>query len=138
MNKTAKSFSIVTGFSILTRALSFIFKIWMSRALGAEVVGLYQIAMSVIMLLFTLTAGAPTVLSRKVAEAASVGDTKRQNAYATASLIMGFMISAALTGLMFGLHSKLGFLFSDERCLPIFLIMLPTLITSTLYASFRS
>jgi len=138
MNKTAKSFSIVTGFSILTRALSFIFKIWMSRALGAEVIGLYQIAMSVIMLLFTLTAGAPTVLSRKVAEAASVGDTKRQNAYATASLIMGFAISAALTGLMFGLHSKLGFLFSDERCLPIFLIMLPTLITSTLYASFRS
>lgn len=138
MNKTAKSFSIVTGFSIITRALSFVFKIWMSRALGAEVVGLYQIAMSVIMLLFTLTSGAPTVLSRKVAEAASTNDRKRQNAYITASLIMGLAISAALCGLLFGLRSHLGFLFSDERCLPIFLIMLPTLITSTLYASFRS
>lgn len=138
MNKTAKSFSIVTGFSILTRALSFIFKIWMSRALGAETVGLYQIAMSVMMMLLTLTSGAPTVLSRKVAEAAGSGNVKRQNALATASLLMGLIISVVLCGLMYALHSKLGFLFSDERCLPIFLIMLPTLITSTLYASFRS
>ena len=138
MNKTAKSFGIVTGFSILTRALSFIFKIWVSRALGAEVVGLYQIALSVMMMLFTLTSGAPTVLSRKVAEATSRNDSKRQNSLATASLIMGLAISAVLCGLMYGLHSHLGFLFSDERCLPIFLIMLPTLITSTLYASFRS
>lgn len=138
MNATAKSFSIVTGFSVLTRVLSFVFKIWMSRALGAEIVGLYQIAMSVMLMLFTITSGAPTVLSRKVAEATSVGGTKRQNSLVTASLIMGLGLSAVLCALMFGLHSKLGFLFSDERCLPIFLIMLPTLITSTLYASFRS
>ena len=118
--------------------LSFIFKIWMSRALGAEVVGLYQIAFSVLMLLFTLTAGAPTVLSRKVAEAASRGDTKRQNALTTASLILGFGLSAVLCAVFYAFNSKLGFLFSDERCLPLFLIMLPTLITSTLYASFRS
>ena len=138
MNKTAKSFGIVTGFAIITRAIAFIFKIWMSRALGAEIVGLYQIAMSVLMMLFTITSGAPTVLSRKVAEAASRGDIKRQNSLTTASLLMGLTISAVLCGLLFGLHSKLGFLFSDERCLPIFLIMLPTLVTSTLYASFRS
>ena len=62
MNKTAKSFGIVTGFSIATRLVSFIFKLWMSRALGAEVVGLYQIALSVLLMLFTITAGAPTVL----------------------------------------------------------------------------
>lgn len=138
MNKTAKSFGIVTGFAIFTRAISFIFKIWMSRALGAEVVGLYQIALSVMMLLFTLTAGAPTVLSRKVAEASAVGNTKRQNSLTTASLLMGLVISMVIMGLAYALHPKLGFLFSDERCMPIFLIMLPTLVTSTLYASFRS
>lgn len=138
MNKTAKSFGIVTGFSVLTRAISFIFKIWVSRALGAEIIGLYQIALSVMMMLFTLTSGAPTVLSRKVAEASSKGDIKRQNSLTTASLIMGLSISAVLCGVIYALHSHIGFLFSDERCLPIFLIMLPTLITSTLYASLRS
>jgi len=138
MNDTAKSFSIVTGFSILTRLLSFVFKIWISRALGAEVVGLYQIAQSVLLLLFTLTSGAPTVLSRKIAEASTKDDIKRQNSLVTASLIIGFIISAVLLALFFGLNSKLGFLFSDERCVPIFLIMLPTLLTSTIYASLRS
>ena len=30
MNKTAKSFGIVTSFSVATRLASFIFKMWMS------------------------------------------------------------------------------------------------------------
>lgn len=38
MNKTAKSFGIVTSFSVATRLASFIFKMWMSRSLGAEIV----------------------------------------------------------------------------------------------------
>lgn len=136
MNKTAKSFGIVTGFSIVTRLASFIFKMWMSRALGAEVVGLYQIALSVLLMLFTITAGAPTVLSRKIAEAN--GNIKKQNSLATASMIMGLSISAVICAFFFGLGGKIAPLFSNRDSLPLFFIMLPTLITSTLYASLRS
>ena len=138
MNKTAKSFSIVTGFSILTRALAFLFKIWMSRALGAEIVGEYQIALSVIFMLFTLTAGAPTVLSRKVAEAAAKGDLKRGNSLACASIIIGLSVAGVLVILFIAFKNYLGFIFSDSECIPIFLILLPTLVTSTIYASLRS
>ena len=136
MNKTAKSFGIVTGFSIATRLVSFIFKLWMSRALGAEVVGLYQIALSVLLMLFTITAGAPTVLSRKIAE--SSGNLKKQNSLLTASVIMGLGISAAICALFYGLGTRISPLFSNPDCLPIFFIMLPTILTSTLYASLRS
>ncbi len=138
MNKTIKSFTIVTVFSVVTRLLSFLFKIWMSRSLGAETVGLYQISMSVLLLLFTLTAGAPTVLSRKIAAAVADGDVKRENALTTASITLGLGVSAVLVVLFYSLSSHLGFLFADDRCLNIFLIMLPTLITSTLYANIRS
>ncbi len=138
MNKTAKSFSIVTGFSILTRLIGFLFKIWMSRALGAETVGVYQIATSVIFMLFTLTAGAPTVLSRKVAEAMARGDTKRANALAWASIIIGLVTAGVLVALALILRPHLGLIFSNPDCIPIFLILLPTLVTSTLYASLRS
>ena len=48
MKNTAHSFLVVTGFSIATRLASFIFKMWMSRSLGAEIVGVYQIALSVL------------------------------------------------------------------------------------------
>lgn len=136
MNHTLKSFLTVTIFSVLTRFLSFLFKIWMSRALGAEVVGLYQISLSVLLLLFSICAGAPTVLSRKIAEAD--GDIKKQNSLLTASLLLGGISAVAITAIFYALHSHLGALFADPACVPLFLIMLPTLVTSTLYASLRS
>ena len=138
MNDTVKSFSIVTVFSVATRLLSFLFKIWMSRTLGAEAVGIYQIAFSVLILLFSVTAGAPTVLSRKIAECAANGDTKRQNALTTASLVIGLGSSAALVIVFLALSRHLGGLFADERCVPVFLVMLPALVTSSLYAPLRS
>lgn len=136
MNKTVKSFFTVTGFAVATRALSFLFKMWMSRSLGAETVGLYQIALSIILLLFSLVAGAPTVLSRKVAGAK--GDRNKQNAYVTSSLIIGLSTGVVLVVLALSFHKQLHLLFADDRCAKLFLIMLPTLITSTVYASLRS
>ena len=138
MKNTARSFLVVTGFSIATRLASFIFKMWMSRSLGAEIVGLYQIALSVLLMLFTITAGAPTVLSRKVAEAGVNGDTKKQNALLSASAVMGLGVSAVICAVLYSLGDRLSFLFSNTQCLPLFFIMLPTLVTSTLYASLRS
>lgn len=138
MKNTAHSFLVVTGFSIATRLASFIFKMWMSRSLGAEIVGVYQIALSVLLMLFTVTAGAPTVLSRKVAEAGVTGDTKRQNALLSASVIMGLTVSSVICGVLYALGNRISFLFSNPNSLPLFFIMLPTLITSTLYASLRS
>lgn len=138
MNKTAKSFSIVTGFSLLTRLIGFLFKIWMSRALGAEIVGTYHIAQSVIFMLFTLTAGAPTVLSRKVAEAIAKGDQKRGNSLACASMIIGLTTALVLVVLFLALKNHLDIIFSNPNCIPIFLILLPTLVTSTIYATLRS
>ena len=136
MNKTVKSFFTVTGFSVATRFLSFLFKMWMSRSLGAETVGLYQISLSIILLLFSLTAGAPTVLSRKVAGAD--GDKRKQNAYVSASLIIGATTGVVIVAIALIFQGKLNLLFADDRCVKLFLIMLPTLISSTVYASLRS
>lgn len=111
---------------------------WMSRSLGAEAVGLYQICISVILLLLALTAGAPTVLSRKVAEAAANGDTKRQNGLTSAMIAVSMSVAILMCAILYACNKKLGFLFADDRCVPLFLIMLPAIITSTLYAPIRS
>lgn len=136
MNTTIKSFGIVTIFSIATRLASFIFKMWMSRSLGAEIVGQYQIALSLILMLLTITAGAPMVLSRKIAEVGN-GNIKKQNSYLTASIILGGVVSLVLLGIMYAIHNHLDLIFTNKGCIPIFLIMLPTLFTSTMYASLR-
>ena len=57
--------TIVTVFSCFERLLGFIYRIFLSRALGSEGVGIYQIALSVVGLLMTITAsGIPVTVSR--------------------------------------------------------------------------
>ena len=41
------SVAVVTGFSVATRLIAFLFKVFVSRELGAEAVGVYQMALSV-------------------------------------------------------------------------------------------
>ncbi len=110
----------------------------MSVRLGAEMIGLYQISLSVLILLFTLTAGAPTVLSRKIAEAKGENDDDKANSLASASLLIGLISSVTITILCFACHNHLHLIFADDRCVDIFLLMLPALLSSTLFTSIRS
>ncbi|MDE5990760.1 MAG: oligosaccharide flippase family protein, partial [Clostridia bacterium] len=79
MRKLFKAFATVTLISVFTRLLSFVFKIYLSRKLGAEILGLYQICMSVFMLFACIcSSGIPVTLSRITAESDTVGNNKRQ------------------------------------------------------------
>jgi len=129
----------VTVFSVTTRFLSFLFKVYISRVLGAETVGLYQICISVLILLLSLTAGGlPTVLSRKIAEAEVKGDYRRQGSLMSASLLIGLTLSVVVITIFYALGDKLSLIFADDRCVDMFLIMLPAVLTSTLYAIIRA
>ena len=46
MNKLAKAVFTLTSFSVLDRVLGFIFKIYLSREMGAAALGVYQVALS--------------------------------------------------------------------------------------------
>ena len=79
MRKIFKAFATVTVIAAITRGLSFVFKIYLSRKLGAEILGLYQICASVFMLFACISAsGMPVTLSIITAESDSIGDNKRQ------------------------------------------------------------
>jgi len=111
----------------------------MSHAFGAETVGLFQICLSVLFLLLALTAGGiPTVLSRKIAECEVNRDFKKQNRYVAASLILGSVLSAIVIAACYLGKNLLYKIFSDDRCVPLFLIMLPAIFTSTFYGVIRA
>ena len=44
MKSLVKTVALITGFSILTRIAGFLFRVYLSRAIGAEALGLYQVA----------------------------------------------------------------------------------------------
>ena len=126
------------AFSILTRLLSFIFKIYLSRKVGAELLGVFQMSLSVFALLCTISAsGIPLILSRKTAKLTAQGEeTKAHGAFTSAAI---FSLGAALLLIIgaFILKDRLGALFSDERCIRLFYIILPALFSTVLYQLIR-
>ena len=67
MNKLLKAMFCVTFFSVATRALGFLLKIYLSRKMIPELLGSYQVAMSIFGVLMTfVSSGIPLVLSRNI------------------------------------------------------------------------
>lgn len=136
IKKIVKSAVIVTILSIITRIISFIFKVYLSRELGAEKLGLLQISLTFLMTLSCLTiAGLPTTISRKTA--AFKNDNNRILAMTSAGLVISTTISIFIVLLLYLLKDYLYLFFNDINCIPVFVIMLPTLISSSIYYIIR-
>jgi len=137
--KIFKTMIWVTGFSVLTRALAFGFRIYLSRVLGAEILGLFQIALSLFMLLACFSAsGLPLTLSRKTAENMVVGNTKRAHQIFSSTLITSVITAAAFAIIFYIFPGVLSVLFADDRAGRIFLFLLPALITTSVYSITRA
>ncbi len=136
--KVLASVATVTVFGVFTRILSFIFKIYLSRALGAEAIGLYQIAISVFYLFASLSSsGIPLVLSRKTAEVTAIKGKPDYSLFTTA-LLMGVTVSLVSVLTLTVFHNYLGALFSDPMAHPLFLVMIPALLSTAVYSIIRS
>lgn len=133
-----KSLLTVTGFTILTRSLAFLFKIYLSRSLGAEVLGLYQMALTLFFLLIALsTGGISTVLSRKIAEMNAKGRGDGGLQLLSSSLIIGLGICLVCIGIGYLSLPHLGFILTDSRATELVKIMLPALFSTTFYIIIR-
>ena len=130
--------AVVTGLSIAERALGFLYRIVLSRLIGAEGLGLYQVALSVFSVFITLgTGGIPITVSRLISKNKAGGSAKGESGAVTAGLLgsLALTLPVCLIFVLFG--SKFTFLFSDERCLSLFSILLIGLVFSSVYAVVR-
>ncbi len=131
--KVFKAVATVTIFSVFTRGLSFLFKIYLSRALGAEVVGLYQICISMFYMFACFSAsGVPLVLSRRTAESRAL-DKKEENSLFSSALLVGVSISIAVFIVLTLARPLLPKILADKNAAPMIVIMLPAIISTTIY-----
>lgn len=131
---------ILSSFSVLTRLLGFIFRIFLSRLIGAEGLGVYQVAFSVFMVLETfVSSGLPLVVSKNTSALNAGGkDSKnKENSMVSSALIVGAMIAVIICLIVFAFNRAFGLLFTDERCIKILFILLPSLVFSSVYAVLR-
>lgn len=138
MKSLFKTVAYITIFSIITRALGFIFRIYLSRALGAEALGLYQVSLSVFMVLLTIvSSGMPVVISKLTARYYAQQDKKSEGSLMSTSLLISLITSVVLIAFVLifkGLFSKI---FADDRCYTILLVLLPAIVCSAIYNVFR-
>ena len=133
-----RSAALVTVFSTVEKALSFFYRIVLSRIIGAEGLGIYQICLSVFAVFLTAaSSGIPVTVSRLMAKNGAKNDIKGKNAAVTAGVVATLMFTVPMAVILFFGRNLLGFLFTDDRCMNVFILLLPGLILTSIYAVMR-
>ena len=137
-NTVALTASIVTGLSVAERGLGFLYRIVLSRLIGAEELGLYQVALSLFSLFLTIgTGGIPITVSRMISKSKAENRPLDEPRAVSAGLTLSLLLTLPVCLFLIPFGDRLGFLFTDERAFPVFRILLVGLCFSSLYAVFR-
>ena len=133
MKKFLKAVIITTLLGILTRILGFVIKIYISRKIGAEALGFYQISLSAFFLLCSLvTSGLPLVISRKVAK-----DNSNEGKVIGAGIIVCLCITLIVVCAVVFFPSLFSRIWGQKQSLNCLYILLPAVFFTALYVPFR-
>ncbi len=133
-----KSVAVITFFSVITRISGFLFKIYLSRELGSEALGIYQVGFSIFIVLATIfSSGIPLTVSKLTASYKTKNDCTSEYKTVSASFIVGTVLSIAICILCFIFKNQIAFLFADRASLTAFLYMLPSIVSTAMFSAFR-
>ena len=81
--------SIVTALSVAERGLGFLYRIVLSRLIGAEGLGIYQVSLSLFALFLTLgTGGIPITVSRLISKSKAENDANGEHGAVSAGITL--------------------------------------------------
>lgn len=130
--------ALITMFSFLTRVAGFIFRMILSRQVGAEGVGLYQVAFSVFMVLLTvISSGLPLIISRLSSSYQARKENGKEKSLIGTALIYGLVLSIILCLIVLLFKKVFASLFTEPRCIQVLIVLLPSLIFSSTYCVLR-
>ncbi len=109
---------ILTAANLITRILGFIYRIYMSNAIGAEGMGLYQLIMPVYMLIWSISSsGFSTTISKLTAQENANKNYGNMGRILKQSLFTSVFIAAVLSIIMFYLSDYTSLcILRDVRC----------------------
>jgi len=137
-NRVFQNASAVTALSIAERGLGFLYRIALSRLIGAEGVGLYQVALSLFSLFLTIgSGGIPITVSRMVTKHKAERNPKGESGTFSAGVTLCLLLTLPAVFILGLFGGKMTFLFSDPRCNRVFQILLIGLFFSSVYAVIR-
>ncbi len=138
MNKLFKAMFCVTFFSVATRAMGFLLKIYLSRKLSTELLGSYQVAMSIFAVFMTLvSSGIPVVLSRNISYYHGQNNKKAIGSIISSGLILTGIICLIVSLFVILCPTLINLLFTSSESVEMIIILLPALIFSSIYEVLR-
>ncbi len=133
MKKFLKAVVITTVLSIITRILGFLLKIYISREIGAEALGFYQISLSAFFLLCSLvTSGLPLIISRKIAK-----NKQQEGKVVGAGLIICCSIALLVIAIILMFPSLFTSLWNQQKSITCLYVLLPAVLFTAIYVPFR-
>lgn len=124
----------LTAFTVAERVLGFLFKIYLSREIGAVGMGVYSVALSFFFVLLTLiTSGVPLVVSKLTAK----NGREHSAGICSAALVFEIIVALVVCGITLLFNKPIGALFAERQSMTLVMIMLPALVFSGVYSAFR-
>lgn len=134
MKSMARAVITLTAFTVAERVLGFLFKIYLSREIGAVGMGVYSVALSFFFVLLTLlTSGVPLVVSKLTAKTSRTDSA----GLCSAALIFEIIVAIVICAVVLLFNKPIGALFADGFSMTLVLLMLPALLFSGVYSAFR-
>lgn len=138
MQNLYRTAAVVTVFSAFEHCLGFLYRIILSRTLGSEGLGVYQIALTVFAVFLTATSsGLPITLSRVISKHRTRGNKKGEHSATSAAILITLLFSVPITVLLFLIKTPFSRVFSDPRCADLFYILIIGLSFTSVYAIIR-
>ncbi len=127
------SVAIITIFSVITRALGLILKVYISREISAEALGIYQVSLSVFSMLCVLvSSGLPFIVSKQVA------NSKENNGgIVFGGTIISLIICFLICLIIFIFPNFFTLIFGQKESTKALFYLVPGIIGTSLYAAFR-
>lgn len=122
LHKMIRQTVFLSASHFAVRVVGFIMRIWLSRELGAQAIGLVELAQSAQMLLITpVVSGLPAAISRMCAQRDEAG----QKAVLRSGILLSLCVSLPLMALGFVFREAIALWLGDVRTLPALIIYLP-------------
>ena len=138
MQNIYRTAAVVTIFSAIEHGLGFLYRIILSRVLGPEGLGIYQVSLTVFAVFLTATSsGLPITLSRIISKHRARGYQRGEQSATTAAILLTLFVSVPITLLLFLLRTPFSKVFSDPRCADLFYILIFGLSFTSVYAILR-
>ncbi len=129
-NAALRGALLLTGVSLFSQILGFMYRVWLARLIGAEAIGLYQLVMPAYSIIMSLCVSGFTVaVSRLTASYAALGRTRaiRQAVNTARVAYLAMILCAAVLIIPFSDGISVALL-GDARCRLGLLLLLPCIL----------